>query len=165
LIRSFINIVFILVVSTGLIHASTIEKVEKTGIVTYKSSQNVYVKFENTAGISKGDTLFQKINNKFVPAMIVKFISTKSIAGETLNNIDLQVDDKLIAVIEKEIPDETDEQDNTPVLKIPLQPEGEEKSDLPKTGFQPNQRRSSLKGRFSIMSYSNLSNSDYFPDN
>jgi len=44
-------------------------KKKNTGTVTYKSSQNIYVKFTGTEGISAGDTLFIKKNNLFEPAV------------------------------------------------------------------------------------------------
>ncbi|HSD62276.1 MAG TPA: hypothetical protein VLB50_00700 [Ignavibacteriaceae bacterium] len=156
-------IINLLVLAAGLISASTIEKVEKTGTITYMSSQNIYVKFENTAGITQGDTLFQRIDNKLLPAMIVKFISSKSVAGETVNGLDLKVDDKLIAVIEKIVPD-VNEEKQSPIVTVPSTPEGEFKADLPPKNPAVKQK-ASLKGRFSIQSYSNISNSPHFADN
>lgn len=161
--RNYLNIVYLFIAAVGIVYASTVEKVEKTGIITYRSSQNIYVKFENTAGIVQGDTLFQRIDNKLLPAMIVKFISSKSVAGETVNGLDLKVDDKLIAIIEKIIPD-VNEEKQSPVVTVPSTPEGEFKADLPPKNLALKQR-SSLKGRFSVQSYSNISNSPYFVDN
>ena len=91
------NILFTILLISGfnLTFATRYEKVERTGVVTYKSSQNVYVKFENTSGINQGDTLFIGMNNKMVPALKVQFISTKSCAGETINGMDLNVDDRI----------------------------------------------------------------------
>ena len=148
---------------SNLLFAVSYEKIERTGTVTYKSSQNVYVKFENTDGISQGDTLFQKMNNKLIPAIIVQFISTKSVAGEALNNTDLKPGDKLYAVIEKEIPEEVAEQNNLPQQTvIPVSPEITGK-DVRRRKSKPG--GSKLSGRFSILSYSNFSNSQYFANN
>lgn len=162
--RYYLNIICLFVAAVSIASASTIEKVEKTGTITYMSSQNVYVKFESTTGIMQGDTLFQKLDNKFIPAVTVKFISSRSVAGETVNGIDLKVEDKLIAIIEKEIPDNINAGMQSPEITAPSQPEGEFKTEMPPANL-PVKQRSSLKGRFSVQSYSNISNSQYFPDN
>lgn len=153
----------ILLYLTGSIaYASTYEKVERIGIVTYKSTQNVYVKFENTAGIAPGDTLFQKTESSIVPAVIVQFISTKSVAGQTIGDIELKVDDKLYAVIEKEIPDSTTVSDKLPETAIVLS----NQEVTAKDNFTRKKlNESGISGKFSIQSYSNISNSSYFADN
>lgn len=153
----------ILLYLTGSIaYASTYEKVERIGIVTYKSTQNVYVKFENTAGIAPGDTLFQKTERSIVPAVIVQFISTKSVAGQTIGDIDIKVDDKLYAVIEKEIPDSTTVSDKLPETAIVLSnQEVAAKDNLTRRKLN----ESGISGKFSVQSYSNISNSSYFADN
>jgi len=48
------------------------------GIVSYVSSQNVYVQFVNTDGIEPGDTLYSQTNDMYIPALIVKEKSTIS---------------------------------------------------------------------------------------
>jgi hypothetical protein len=163
--KIYLYIVYLFVVASCGLYASTIEKVERTGTVTYISSQNVYVKFETTAGIIQGDTLFQKKYNRLVPAMVVKFISTKSVAGETINDLDLKVDDKLIAVVEREIPDAVPEEKESPDITIPAETEGELNNYAAISNYKIKRRKSTLKGRFSVQSYSNISNSVYFPDN
>ena len=157
----YITVLFVVLIGTAA--ASTIEKVERTGTITYRSSQNVYVKFESTEGIAVGDTLFQKSNINFIPAVIVRFISTKSVAGETINGSNLNVDDKLIAIVEREIPDVVVKDEKTPDITVPQLPAEIMKRDsaLTNAGI----RRSAFKGRFSVQSYSSLSNSTIFPDN
>ncbi|MBL1214093.1 MAG: hypothetical protein HND52_12095 [Ignavibacteriae bacterium] len=85
-----------------VITAQQQNKIEIVGGVSYKSSQNVYVKFSSTKGIGKGDTLFQKKSNKLIPVLIVKFLSSTSCAGELINGDDLKVGDKIIALVEFE---------------------------------------------------------------
>lgn len=62
----------------------------KEGKVGYTSSQLVYVNFDNTDGISEGDTLFIKSKNKQSPALVVKYLSSSSAACEKLNNEDFK---------------------------------------------------------------------------
>jgi hypothetical protein len=156
----FLSVILLYGVS---VPASSYEKVEKIGTVTYKSSQNVYIKFENTAGIMKGDTLFRKTENQLTPAVIVQFISTKSVAGEAVGNIDLKIDDKLYAIIEREIPDVvTDE--TTVSNPIPVST-GTADESIKENSNTRKAKESAVSGKFSIQSYSNLSNSPYFADN
>ncbi len=61
----------------------------KMGKITYQSSQNVYVSFKNTDGLTAGDTLYIKEKNKLVPVVKIKFISSKSCAGEKISTISL----------------------------------------------------------------------------
>lgn len=48
------------------------------GQVSFLSSQNIYVKFKSTSGISAGDTLFMSSGNKLIPALIVDNLSSTS---------------------------------------------------------------------------------------
>ena len=161
-LKTYIIFLFIVCLCGGRAFASSYEKIEKTGTVTYKSSQNVYVKFENTAGILQGDTLYQKTENRMIPAIIIQFISTKSVAGETIGDIDLKVDDKLYAIVEKEIPESVSEESKAP---IPVAAGSEEGT----VSTEPFSRRkineSGISGKFSVQSYSKISNSPYFADN
>lgn len=141
--------------------ASSFEKIEKTGTVTYQSSQNVYVKFDNTEGIEQGDTLFRKLNNQLAPAVLVQFISTKSVAGEPIGNIDLKVDDKLFAVVEREIPEAKVEETTVP-NPIPVS------TGIADETIKTDNRKINeplITGKFSVQSYSNISNSQFFADN
>ncbi len=160
-LKTYIIFLFIVCLCGSNAFASSYEKIEKTGTVTYKSSQNVYVKFENTAGILQGDTLYQKTESRMIPAIIVQFISTKSVAGETIGDIDLKVDDKLYAVIEREIPEAVTEESISP---IPVAA-GSEEGTVSTGTFSRKRNESGISGKFSIQSYSNLSNSPYFADN
>lgn len=54
------------------------------GKVSFISSQNVYVKFENTEGILVGDTLYVSQDNKLVPVLIVNSLSSISCVGTPL---------------------------------------------------------------------------------
>ncbi len=161
--RAHIIFLFIFGFAGSGIFASSFEKIEKTGTVTYKSSQNVYVKFENTEGILQGDTLYQKTNNQLIPAVIVQFISTKSVAGESIGNIELKVDDKLYVVIERELPDAvTDERTVTNPIPIST---GTADASISDNFKSRKKEEPAISGKLSVQSYSNVSNSPYFIDN
>ncbi|NCS88044.1 MAG: hypothetical protein AUK34_00365 [Ignavibacteria bacterium CG2_30_36_16] len=133
------------------------EKLEKKGVVTYLSSQNVYVKFDDTEGIAAGDTLFVKENSNYKPVLVVNFISSRSAAGETIKEGNLKVGDAVFvfAIVVKKDNDQI--QDSIKQLidsKIP-----EQKLITPDvTVAKVPVKSSTYKGRFSIQSYSNLSN-------
>jgi hypothetical protein len=50
----------------------------KEGRISFISSEHVYVKFDNTKGIEKGDTLYFNQNNRYLPALVVKDLSSLS---------------------------------------------------------------------------------------
>lgn len=59
------------------------------GTITFRSSQNVYVSFENTEGIQLGDTLFSEVKGWPVPVLLVKSMSSTSCLCTTLSNLKL----------------------------------------------------------------------------
>ncbi len=160
------NIFLRLFLFSFLIHGSALfsqqfHNVEKTGKITYVSSQNVYVQFENTDGIKVGDTLFVKKNN-LIPSIIVKFISSTSCAGELIKNTNLKVGDKLIAIAKIKDEEVTLSSDtsskkinNTSIVE-------ESAASSPRKKFRA--QSSNFDGRFSIQSYSDLSNNNFLTD-
>ncbi|MCE2790413.1 MAG: hypothetical protein LW630_10940 [Saprospiraceae bacterium] len=55
-----------------------------TGVVSYKSSRNIYAKFSSTREISEGDTLFLKRGNEWNKVLIVRKKSTTSCITESI---------------------------------------------------------------------------------
>ena len=96
--RSLLNSILFLIL---VIHANVIAQKnnEALGKVTYISSQNIYVQFENTSGILQGDTLYTKVKKKLHPAIKVNFISTRSCAGAPINSDNLKIGDQLYALL------------------------------------------------------------------
>lgn len=97
----FQNIVFILIFPL-FISAQPEIKIEIAGSVSYKTSQNAYVKFVSTKSITEGDTLYHKAGSKLTPVLVVNYLSSTSCAGEEMGNKDLKIGDKIIALIEVE---------------------------------------------------------------
>ncbi|MDW3192919.1 MAG: hypothetical protein R8G66_11160 [Cytophagales bacterium] len=56
----------------------------QTGMVSYVTSTRVYVKFDNTQTIQKGDTLYSFQDNKLVPAAVVGQKSSLSIVATSI---------------------------------------------------------------------------------
>lgn len=65
------------------------------GTVSYKSGENVYVRFESTEGINPGDTLFLSRNGESVPALIVEQRSSISCVCKPIGTLELNVSDNL----------------------------------------------------------------------
>jgi len=63
----------------------------KKGNISYITSQNIYVKFTNTDGISEGDTLFFEKAGKKIPAMIVSNTSSISAVCKPIESIQYEI--------------------------------------------------------------------------
>lgn len=126
----------------------------KKGNVSYISSQYIYLKFDNTEGISIGDSLFYQANSELVHCLVIKYLSSSSAAGMKICDRQFNIGDEIYANLSKkeeltEVLKETDE-------KI-LNEENLHSEDVKKLIDKP-RMESSLNGRISISSYSNFSN-------
>ncbi|MCU0342772.1 MAG: hypothetical protein MUF28_03000 [Ignavibacterium sp.] len=154
MIRKFNIILYLLIAAVSINAQQTV----KEGKVNYTSSELVYVDFENTDGISIGDTLFNKIKNKYNPALKVKYLSKSSLSGENLTARNIDAGTSIFAfVIIQDSSSNSDIQNdlqtvvNTAVIVEP--------PVNPATDFE--KKESSLSkttGRYSLQSYSNFSN-------
>jgi hypothetical protein len=125
-----------------------------TGKISNHSAENVYVKFESTAGIEKGDTLFVLKKNKLKPAIRVEFISSKSVSGIELNGFNFSPDDLVYAMISI-ISDDKNVPVNSGVLIVT-----DTKNDFRKEIKKPivNKVEPKMNGRVTMQSYSNFTN-------
>lgn len=89
---------FFLIFIPFILIAQTKER--KKGFITFISSQFVYLKFNGTEGLNKEDTLFiEGLNlDEVIPAAVIQFISSNSIAAKPLLN--LKLGDTLFAFLE-----------------------------------------------------------------
>jgi hypothetical protein len=146
--------VFLFLMGHTISYSQSAGKEERIGIVTFKSSENIYVKFDNTSDMKVGDTLFVKDQKSLRPVIYIKFLSPRSVAGSYLNGKELKVDDKVFAYVtikEKSIVKDTvlSNTGNTGpasdyINPVPL--------NIKKTV------RKNYNGRFSVQSFSNISN-------
>ena len=126
----------------------------RTGKVTYISSQHVYVQFDNTESINTGDTLYIVKGSNEIPSLIVKYISSRSCAGEVLPGNEIKLNDKLNAHIKISKQLETlvtTESEDTEKLKNTA-------LVLQKQVVKTKSNKKNYYGRISLQSYSNLSN-------
>ena len=136
----------------------TAAKKEKIGQVTFLTSQNIYVRFENTDGISINDTLYVRSNKKLVPTVLVKYVSSSSCSGILIGSAQLKVNDSMIAlIVEKtEIKEKPTEGEIKTEEKIPAQELIPAPAKLQISKGSSFARR--MSGRFSIASYTSMSN-------
>ncbi len=149
-------IVLILIISYSLLaHDRKVNK--KEGKVSFITSQNIYLQFENTDGISTGDTLYSEHGRKIIPVMVVKFLSSQSVAGEKVGDADVKIGDIIFALVGKDEPEITqvikagNEKDTNLVHSIKTQTVKPDKFSIPVN-------RKYFYGSFNANSFSNYAN-------
>ena len=125
----------------------------RQGEVSYITTQNVYVKFQSTAGISAGDTLFLLQNGESRPALIVKDLSSISCVCSAIAGMKISANDKMIARPKTTVPLK-----QPAVEVLPVVPEVAVKVDTTLVQKEkPVERKQNVSGRISLSSYSNFS--------
>ncbi len=142
--KKFIYIFIVLMASLNL-NAQNAET-EKQGIVSFISSENVYVKFASTVGIHTGDTLFYKINNKYQPGLVITELSSISCVGKLIGAIKPTLSTTLFAILKPDFP-----------LEVAIEKTNESVSvnDEVIQGIKKNEKNTDISGRFSVSSYIN----------
>ena len=125
------------------------------GKVSFVSSQNVYVKFKSTAGISAGDTLYISLNGDLIPVLTVKNLSSVSCICTTISSANLPVDHIVIAKIKTGKVKPEEKVIENVVKEIPVQ---EVSGDSLKKQSYQNELKQKIKGSISAYSYSDFSN-------
>lgn len=126
----------------------------KEGIVSFVTSQNIYVKFESTSTISVGDTLFIIQDTRRIPVLIVKDMSSISCVCTPISTRTLSAADKISTRPKIIQPAKSTEI----VVNSVIQPvivkvdTGSVKKELPK------ELKQNISGRISVSSYSDYSN-------
>lgn len=147
----FLGIVFGLV--AGGLGAQSVSF--SAGKISYKSSQNVYVKFESTKTINPGDTLYLKKENATIPVLIVTNLSSTSCVCKPISNVELSVSMNVLA-----------KSNTTGLLKVteqvinPIQPENKKDSSNILLVDQKvvKAKKQKITGSIAASSYSNFSN-------
>jgi hypothetical protein len=127
---------------------------EIEGIITYISSQNVYVKFLSAKKIKPGDMIYTRNDNVLRPVMSVENSSSLSCVGKQTGDTKLKVGDKVIAIVPKkgdQKEQDAKKVDSATVLQGVLN-SGE------KISGNAAKRKQNIDGRLLLTSYSNISN-------
>jgi hypothetical protein len=150
--RKLIFTLLILGTFTTLSAQEVTEEIE--GIVTYISTQNVYIKFLSAKRIKPGDNIYIRNNDGLRPVLKVENCSSLSCVGKLTGDIKVNVGDKLIAVVPKkedQKEQETKKVDAATTLQEGSRPE-ENKTEVSA------KRKQNIEGRLLLTSYSNFSN-------
>jgi hypothetical protein len=150
-----IKIILIMFLLCSIVYARNPKLQRKAGTVSFVTSQNVYLKFESTNGIEKNDTVYFERNGKILPAVSVKFISSKSCAGQKIGELNIKVGDQIFAWVENGDDDSTNNtagiekdsnliQANSKITKAPRR--------------SITRERSNFWGSFNANSFSNYAN-------
>lgn len=151
--RYFLSILLLLLCSHFLFGQK--ETVIEKGVVSYVSSQNIYVKFVTTEHVRQGDTLFVEKGSQLLPALLVKDKSSTSIVCGPLLTEKIKVGDTFFS---RSIVEKKEEKPKTEVPAV------KPNSALPKPAVStPEDKedgdvttRQLIKGRISAASYSNF---------
>ena len=154
MVRRIINILILFIAVN--VYAQTGNENIITGTVSYISSQNIYVKFENTDGIEIGDTLFIKEKNRFIPAVKVDHKSSTSCAGVSITSKKIEINSFLFAFVtiaqnETIVADSSNSVLVAPVITSTVTTD----EIVTKTSLEP---VPTLSGKVSVQSYSNFTN-------
>ena len=132
-------------------------RIKKDGKISFITSQNIYVRFENTEGLSAGDTAYFKHKGELIPVMVVQFLSSTSCSGKKINDINLKIGDNVTVWSLNDEPE---------VLTI--KKAGNEKDsnlvndtkqhEIRKDKFKIPEHRSNFYGSFSANSFSGFAN-------
>ncbi len=119
------------------------------GKITFVTSQNVYVNFENTDNIKVGDTL--NLSNSAKPCLIVTNKSSKSVVAVIINGCEVKKDDEVtFKFLINQEPLVEVKKVTIPIDSISIKPVTVSK----KAETVKNLER--ISGKFSIASYSNI---------
>jgi hypothetical protein len=148
-------LIFALIFTFAQLSAKT-NSYKQDGRVSFITSQNIYVRFENTEDISVGDTVYYDSNGKLVPVMIIKFLSTNSCSGEKIGNTNLKIGDNVFVWSTNEkhenvLSNAGNEKDSNLVNVA-------NRAEIKKDKFRIPEHRSNFYGSFTANSFSGFAN-------
>ena len=128
-----------------------------SGQVSFISTQNIYVKFKSTEGISAGDTLFVSAGGSLSPSMVVLNLSSTSCVCSQLSKASVPLGTPVIARIVRTgnlISEAPDKPAITEVIKV------NDTSDSVQIQKEKNSHKQNIRGSISLNSYTDISNTD-----
>ena len=128
-----------------------------SGQVSFISSQNIYVRFSSTSGISAGDTLFLQTDGGLVPSLIVNDLSSSSCLCTSISGRTLAVADLVTAKIRKKKAEDEEVRTVIPVREPEVQ---KLKSDSLSPAEANKNLPQQIRGSLSLVSYSDLTDTE-----
>ena len=127
------------------------------GKVSFISSQNIYVKFRSTSGISVGDTLFLTSGDKLIPALIVNNLSSASCLCSSITDQNIPVDHIIIA---RSGSVKTNDRPGEEIVIKKVESEQGNTADSVNQQTRAPKKNQPVQGSISINSYSDFSNTE-----
>lgn len=127
------------------------------GKVSFVSSQNIYVKFKSSEGITAGDTLYIPAGDTLVPALIVNSLSSVSCLCSSISDHPVPVDHIIIARIRVDKPKN---EVAAPLDISDASPQQEVKSDSLNREPKAAEKKQKVRGSISLNSYTDFSDTD-----
>ncbi len=127
------------------------------GVVSFVTSQNVYVKFKTTENISEGDTLYLMVDGKYQPALKVKNLSSISCVCIPLISKKFTTNDHVFSNTKPKI-----KQDKNPEIQPEPKPGTTTdvivpvKDSLQNSAAATPLRKEMISGRVSVANYTNI---------
>ncbi|MGB8491589.1 MAG: hypothetical protein WCE64_11090, partial [Bacteroidales bacterium] len=136
----------------------------RNGQVSFVSTNNVYVRFGNTAGISVNDTLYTSDEGKLVPALVVTNLSSTSCLCTPIQGQNIPVGHVILAkprisAAVPEIKTLADVRNETPLPSLKEEPVSHTPEDTSMKVGVPLRKKQMINGSISAASYSDFSNS------
>lgn len=132
------------------------------GKVSYITMQNIYVRFETTGMVQKGDTIFIMKDQKMIPLFISESVSSTSGVGKPLGNMEVKLSDVVYLKVKKSLPKKNNQnkelittQPGGSILKDSVAPENPK---IVPGKVKIAERQEKIRGRLAVSSYSNFSN-------
>ena len=166
--NAFLKLFFIVIFLFPEIVLSQVNdnQIEKYGKITFQSSQNIYVRFENTDSIKQGDTLYVKRRRQLLPVIVVKYLSASSCSGENIGKRKLNNGETVIAIVNKRNNNNDQATEAKPAMvdSVALRSQNKkvDSTDVKLVDAETNKKiapDNNFYGRFSVQSISSLDNS------
>lgn len=149
-----IIIIFCVVFFSIKVEAQSVSE-KMQGSVSFVSTQNIYVRFKSTIGITAGDTLYISSGGKLIPALKVNNLSTVSCMCTPVSGQTFSVSQAIIAVKHVSPGKPVNRvSDTASIGSLTVNPPLPEPVKQVKEGF----RKQNIRGYISAYSYSDFSN-------
>lgn len=150
----FSILIFLIVVFSAELNGQSLGD-NVTGRVSFSSSQNIYVKFKSTDGISTGDTLYVYSGEKLTPVLIVKNLSSGSCVCNSISKINLLLSQEILARKRVKVAKPENKVPDKSIKEIPAKVVNADTSKIKSYKSGPKQK---INGSISAYSYSDFSN-------
>ena len=149
------KVVFRLLMAFGFLTAGSMDSTAQesvTGTVSFITSENVYVRFENTEGITVGDSLVRQQNGTTIPCLVVVSKSSTSCVTKPIGGCKPAKGDKMTARVAvrksrpKRTPDKDKETEKEKSEEVVQSTKSEEETEEKKA-------KPEINGRLSLANY------------